>query len=283
MTRVLAGAADNAAVVLYDGEVLSDSATPVTVRVTDDAGAEVLPASTVATHDETGVYSVALTPVMTARLDALHFEWAVTLRGAGQVLRTDVEIVGGFYTHLARLRTLPDLHDPIKHPAARLASVRNWAETTIERFLGVAYVPRYRRDVLDGNGHPAVPLTQLYPREIRRGWIDGTTADVADWGLHPSGYVVRIGGGTFPRGVGNVRVDYTHGHDGPPYDLIQACETLIRWRMLEDRSALPDRRLAVTNEFGNVALATAGPNRPTGIPDVDAVLLAYREHRLVLA
>lgn len=279
MDRVLQASLATVEVTLYDGETPTDSTIAVTVEVVGDDGTVIVPAGT-ATDAGTagdGKYSFKLQPSHTARLDRLTCKWTATIAGVAQTFTTRVEVVGGFYATLAEIRVLKDLSDKAKYPTTALITARNWAEDLVERVVGVAFVPRYARDLLDGDGCDTAWLSRLEARQLLGVRIDGVTQASTvwqGWAVYPSGAVVRISG-VFPSGHRNIDLAYAHGLTAPPADIEQAALTLIRYRLLEQQTRSFDRATAINADGTTFSFAVAGANRPTGLPEVDAVLTDY--------
>ncbi|MCP3800195.1 hypothetical protein NLX83_13095 [Allokutzneria sp. A3M-2-11 16] len=64
----------------------------------------------------------------------------------------------------------------------------------------------------------------------------------------------------------------------PPVSIRWAVRTLARQYLTDLHARLPDRATSLVSEFGQTNLAQAGGVwRPTSLPEVNAVLNAYRE------
>jgi hypothetical protein len=85
---------------------------------------------------------------------------------------------------------------------------------------------------------------------------------------------------TWASGYGNVSVTYQSGYSAtPPADIKEAALAATRWHLLEGRASNvhSPRQTSITNELGGtVNFAVAGTDRPTGYPDVDAVIVGWR-------
>lgn len=283
MQRVLVGNDATTRTTFYSGDTPADATGDVTVTVTRDDGT-VLAGGT-ATNASTGVYEFDLADAThTSRLDVLTVTWAGLIAGSTQVKTTQVEVVGGFYVELGEIRSLPKLGDSGKFPLEALEDARNWFETLAEEHCGVAFVPRYARDLVDGNDRYELLLNRLYPRSLIGVTVDGVTTSTTGWQLYPSGRLSRDHLGSFAvptsTTIGrNIAVSYTHGYDRPPADLRDVALLAIRDKLLADREGREAGRvLSQTNEFGGTTrFALPGSDRPTGIPDVDTVLNRYVE------
>jgi hypothetical protein len=182
------------------------------------------------------------------------------------------------------LRTLHNLADTTKFTNAELAAATDWFETLFEDYTGVAWVPRTAVDERHyGTGgmnilaHPPPPTLSAV-----RAYSDATTtvyytaAELADLYLEESGVIRRNTLGWFTSGYGLVAVDYTHGYDSPPPDVVEAAKTAIRAHLIDDYQA--NRQYAVQSEQGIIRTSQPGPDKPFGLPEVDAVA-NRRNHR----
>src|SRR6266540_4513073 len=146
---------------------------------------------------------------------------------------------------------------------------RIWPRTS-----DVAFVPRYGREILDGDSSRILLLRKTHHlRELLSVKVNGTSKTLTDFVTYEFGQIVWKTGvftttWTSPQ---NIEVTYEHGYDGPDEDLRQAALTAIQTKLLGDQSGIPDRATSMTTDVGTFGLALAGPGRPTGIPGVDAV------------
>lgn len=188
------------------------------------------------------------------------------------------------YVTLTELRTLPNLSDTAKFTNAELAAATDWFETLFEDYTGVAWVPRTVVDERHYGTGGVLMLDHLLPRTVSavRSYSDATTtvaytaAELADLHLEPSGVIRRNTLGWFSSGYGLVAVDYTHGYDAPPPDVVAAAKEAIRAHLLDDYQA--NRQFAVSTEQGIIRTSQPGPDQPFGIQKVDEVA-NRRRHR----
>lgn len=253
----------------YDGETVIDpGVVTVTIRRADGT-ALVTDAAT------SGTGAAARTYTLTAQT-TLNLLTATWTGDDDRKVTTQHEIVGDFYATLAEIRALDALSNTTKYPTAKLEAARAQAEDRFEDATGVAWVPRFHRETLAGDNTTQLLLKWPRPRSLLATSIDGTAAaDLTVFSLYPTGIIERASGVPWPRGVtasGNVVVEYTHGYDQPPEDLRQAFLTYVRYLILDTTARIPDRASAMSTEMGTFQLVTAGFKRPTGLPEVDAVL-----------
>ena len=238
------------------------------------ADGSVLEDDAVATKPATGTYEYDLDPQ--PDLDRLRLLWRGTFSGAEQTRGTYCDIADAFWVSLADIRAVPSLTNETSYPNEKLAEARIWFEDKAELFIGRAYVPRFGHEVIDGSGSDTIFLDHLNIRTLLYVKVGGVAqSGMDDWDLYRSGKVVRSSG-IFASGSLNVEVGFEYGLDEPDADLRQAALTAIRARLLGDRSGIPERAVTMTTDVGGFTLTLAGKDRPTGIPDVDAVLLDRR-------
>lgn len=253
----------------------------VTVTVTRADGTVIdTDAATGGTTTAPRTYSLASADNQT--LDLLTAVW--TDDGDGSTHTTYVEVVGGYYFSVAEARASDaTLTDTTKYPNAAVVAARREVEEEFERICGVAFVPRFAVETMDGPGCARIELTHHPVREVRfvRAYSDATTYlawtvdelaslvhdDEAGWGVVTS----RTGVG-FARGSANLMVGWEHGMDRPPAEVKRAALQRLRYRLNMSLAAIPDRATSFSvTEGGTYSLSTAGAAK-TGMPDVDAVL-----------
>lgn len=283
--QILRGSAATITAVLRDqyGDPADPSGT-VTVGVVDAAGATVVAAGTATTAGDTGVRTRALTAANTASLAVLTATW--TDSGDSSSHTTTIEVVGGFYASPAEIRSADlTLTDPTKYPDTRIRSARTEVEYEFERVCGLAFVPRYRRVRLSGNGRVDLKVPDPYLRRVRsaRLYTSATTYntlssdELAAIPADEAGRAVRTDGGTWADGYDNIVIEYEHGLDRPPQDIVGAFLLRIRDRLNRDRRGVPDRATTFTSEAGGTygLLVPGQRGSITGIPDVDQVLVEH--------
>ncbi|WP_422751347.1 hypothetical protein [Micromonospora sp. WMMD1219] len=250
----------------YVGETPTDVAGDVTVTVTRLDGSAVV--SGVASHPgPAGHYTFAV-PAQ-ARLDALAVDWSGSL---GRY-RDLVEVVGGFYFDLAEARTEHGL-TLAQHPTEKLIRKRLEVEVECERICGQAFVPRFERAEVRGDGRGALLLPRVNVRALRAVTVASTVwspAEVAAVDVAASGVLRHPVG--WP--AGPVVVEYEHGMDMPPEDLRTAAMLRLRSRVHLTTSGVPDRAISWSAADGGTYRIALPSGERTGIPEVDA---AYERH-----
>jgi len=260
----------------YVSGVLTDpDGNTATVTITRADGT-IFATDAATTRISTGLYQYTLAPQ--ANLEDFSFEWKGTFGGVVQRTTAKVEIVGHFYVPVADIKAMNGLAN---ETTADVEDARHWFEDLAEQYCGRAFVPRYGRTVTNGTGTQEILLLHRKPRRLISVKVDGTAVSpFSTWGLYPEGIVVRSTGvgtgtsGTFTYGYRNVELIYEHGEDEPDSELREAALRAIQYRLLGNNLGLPSEAISASVDvrgpltFG----AAAGPDRPTGIPEVDHVL-----------
>jgi hypothetical protein len=120
--------------------------------------------------------------------------------------------------------------------------------------------------------------------------VGGTTVSVS--GLTAVGGVLRYAtsgsytGTVWTAGAGNVVVTYTAGrYTTCPADIKDAVMWATRDRLLSqgDRAGIDVRRTSMSNDLGGTTTyLLPGEKRPTGYPDLDALIASYTPQRSLL-
>lgn len=264
-----------------DGD-LAEPAGTVTVGIVDEAGATVVAAGTATTTGSTGVRTYTLSAAATSTTRNLVATWT----NGTTSTTTRTEVVGGYYASVRTIRESdPVLEDPRKYPAAQVVAARRAVEREFEDFCAVAFVPRYRRVRLDGTGRTEIVLPDSELRTVRSvreydsdGNFEAYTApELATIPASRSGVAVRTDGELWEKGRSNVVVEYEHGYDRPPTDVLEAFFLRVRDVLNRSNRGVPDRATTFTSDVGGTySLLVAGRGGSiTGIPDVDVVLKRY--------
>jgi hypothetical protein len=273
--RVLRDTRAQPEVTFYVGTTPTNADGAVTVDIFRGDGS-IFATDAATTTPGTGRYVYTLAPQ--SNLERFQIVWEGTFGSVVQRQTSFVEVVGAYYVALADIRALQGLSDVAAFPNAKLAESRQWFEDKAESHCGVAFVPRYARDVLNGKGSSRLKLRHNRPTRIISAKFDGAVQTTTDWDLYEDdgsdGFI--IASSAFPSGYRNIEIIYEHGFDGPDMDMRQAAFTAIRDNALGLASGIPPQATEVRQEFTTISLSTPGPNAPTGIPSVDQVLNAQR-------
>lgn len=187
------------------------------------------------------------------------------------------------YFTLAELRALPDMDDDTRYTDDRCEAAAAYVVAIIERVVGTSFVPRDVTQVFDGHmASDDVVLSASYVRSVTSATVDGVSVS-DDLRVAPGGVLRRFPVGTYVPDVwptGNVTVEYTAGYsDTPPGDIKEAALQATRARLLtmDSQAGIDDRRTSMSTDQGTVNFVVAGEDRPTGYPEVDAVIVGWRD------
>lgn len=173
------------------------------------------------------------------------------------------------YFTLAELRSLPDVSDAAKYPDETAEAIAAEVAAEIERVVEASFVPRERTFVQPTTrAGRAAAVPDRYILEV---------TSAGDYAA-PVG---RILGGVIPgEYAAGTSIDYLAGYTTePPLDIKGAALQWTRRRLISRNNAsrIDDRKTRVTSEAGTFDLAIAGKDRPSGYPEVDVVLVAWRD------
>jgi hypothetical protein len=185
------------------------------------------------------------------------------------------------YFTQAELRALPDMSTETE---TRILAAAAWAVGIIEDECRTSFISRTVTDEEhDGGGGDSILLDTPYVLSVTSAEENGVA--VTDTLRARRGVLRRYASGAstpgrWSVGSGNVLVTYEKGYSTePPPALKEAALQATRWHLLEGRASNINapRQTSVTNDMGGTTtFAVAGPDRPTGYPDVDAVIVSWR-------
>jgi len=191
------------------------------------------------------------------------------------------------YCTIAEIRALEEMDDETAIPDDTITEAIDYAEELIDRFTGTSWVYKSYSLTLTGNGKDSIRMvddegrTIMFPRTIASCTIDGTSQTTANWALHPEGIITRDSGAfTFKHPGRNVVISGTAGlTSSAPQDIAWCARTIARQYLIELVSRLPERATGLNTPDGNIMLAQASahPDRPTSLPDVNARLVRRRQ------
>lgn len=269
--RILRNTPATLTVTFYNDETATDADGAVNVTVTDASGATV--ASGTATHGAVGSGQYSFNLAAQSALAELDVTWSGTFSAAAGSITTKAEIVGGLYFTLSELRASDaSLADAAKYSTAQLRDARMAVEVEFERFCGRAFVPRYGRETIIGDGTDTFWLE--HPDIIDITKIDGVvpTIDFRVEGKH----VQTADHSVYANDTPYV-VEYEYGLSEVPFDIKRAALRRARGLLTGARGRIDERATVMQiPDFGTFTLATPGQRGAmTGIPDIDVVLDAW--------
>lgn len=277
MERVLRGAPATLTAYFYNMETLVDpDDNDVTVTATRADGTDLYLTPQAATRVSAGKYTWTL-PAQSF-LNLFTVLWEGVIDDEPVSVTTYAEIVGGQYFTLPELRASDTaLSNTEKYTTEKLRFARLAVEAEFEGICHRAFVPRYERELITGDGSSYIWLD--HPEPLR---VISLTVDGEDWSdtqpRRPSDSLrqLYLPNGTWTSGA-EVLIEYEYGMWAAPERIKQAALKRAKYRLVADSSRI-DERATVMNipDFGNFVLSTPGMRGAyTGIPEVDVVLDDY--------
>jgi hypothetical protein len=182
------------------------------------------------------------------------------------------------YFTLVELRALPDCSD---FQDADILAAAAYFVAIVEREVGRPFIPRTYTDTLDGANRRSLTLSQGSIRSLTSVTVDGVAVNTAllattSGVLRYLGYTTWIWSGVQSA---NVVVTYVAGKYATcPDDIKNATMWATRDRLLSQSSAagIDTRATSMTNDLGGTTTyMLPGEKRPTGYPDLDALIASY--------
>lgn len=192
------------------------------------------------------------------------------------------------YFTLDEVRGLPDVDQILDYPEERVEAAAAYIVSVIEREVGTSFVPRTVTAEVHDGGTTGVTLSRGYVTSVTSATIGGVA--VTDTLLAERGVLYRFATGTtaplaWPAGTGNITVTYQAGYSTvPPADVKEMALKGTRAHLLAnaEASSINDRRTSISTDMGQINYVVAGENRPTGYPEVDAMILGWKARLDVL-
>ena len=266
--RVLKSKAFTASFQYLDASEAATDPGTVTVAVDREDGTSLVPAGTATSGMGTSPRTFNLTTTHTAQLDVLKLTWTSATLG---VRTSYVEVVGGFLASVAEIRAESPLSNTTTYPTTSIIAARTIAEQALEDACDVAFVPRYAREVRNGNGSTDILPFRPLPRSVISAVVDGTT--VTD-------VVIDQERGTFYRAAGwgstrqGVTLKYEAGYAYPPANCAQVVAKLVKFLLVD--SPANDRATSIASDEGTQFLVTAGVRGAIfNIPIANAFVESY--------
>jgi hypothetical protein len=264
-----------------DGEPAAPTG-PVSVDIVDADGDSVV-SGTAVSGGSTGVYAFTLPADVRDVLGRYEATFTYTLSGTTYDASVPFEVVGGFLFEVADMRDrYPELDDPNRYPADVIRASRDEATSRLEQAAQVAFAPRASRAVLDGDDTTRLVLPDVEVSSVSYVEVSGvpyTDVDVAGIEADPIGVLIKTDGSVWDRGTRNIFVVYEHGYETTPAPVKRAAMKLA----LEDLipSSLPSRAMTQSTDLGEIRYSMANPEagRPTGDPEIDAVIHLFGRNR----
>lgn len=189
------------------------------------------------------------------------------------------------YFTLTEFRALPDMGDVSKFSDARVDEAAANIVKIIEREVGTSFIARTVTDEVHDGGVYEVILKKPFVLSVTSATENGT-AVTDTLSVSTNGLLQRFASGSYvPKawlsGSRNLRVTYQAGYSSTvPADIKEAAMRGTRAYLLEtrDQAGVIDRRATMTNlDGGSTTFVIAGKDHPTGYPQVDAVIVGWRD------
>lgn len=186
--------------------------------------------------------------------------------GESQTFTDYIDVAGDTYFDIAEAQALTGLSSAT---TAEIVPKRTKAEQVLDRRLSDAFVPRYRRDTLAGDGGRTLMLQKPRLRAIRSISIDGTALTSGE--LAALTFDANTITGRYWRG--KIVVGYEHGWDAPEEPIRDAALALAHYYLTKTPGAEGvDPRVAyITTPEGRINYDTEG----LGLPAVQAAIQDY--------
>lgn len=260
-----------------DGTATNPAPDSATVTITRADGT-VLVSSQAATDTGVGSFAYTLSAGQNNLLDVLTARWTSNLG----TITTIAEVVGGFLFSISEARAVKPLNDTAKYSTQQIIDTRTLVEQAIEDACAVAFVPRYKRETINGRGDTTVMLSQPRVTALRSVARDGTALEASELAsIVPAGAGSVYYPNRWTAGFGNYTVAYEHGYPYPPERVKHAA--LLWAKQILIQGPVSDRTTSMTTDDGTFALSTPGlRGAVAGIPEVDATIQSYRLDASVL-
>lgn len=185
------------------------------------------------------------------------------------------------YFTLTEFRLLPDVASTSDYPDAKVLAAAAYFVDIVEREVGHPFIPRSYTENLRGNGSTALVLSHPYIQSLTTVTVGGVSVNVA--GLDATSGILRyatttaFGTTAWTYGAAVV-VTYSAGpYATCPDDIKDSVMWATRDRLISqsELSGSWDRKTSVSNEFGTTQYVLPGEKRPTGYPELDALIASY--------
>lgn len=254
-----------------DGEPVNLSDPPAVTITRDSSGEEIVSAAPAEPVDgEDGVFSYTLDPADTAEVELLHIVASTDQADATFSINFDAEIVGGFIASVAAITRNFDTDALV----ATIVETREIATRSLEDAAGVAFRPRYFREVLDGSGGRELLVTKRHLLRLITANLDDEDLGLDDLVLAAVGTITRPNG-IWTGSSNNVELAYAHGHVAFPPAALPVID-LTRWLLTEAPSDYDQRATSISTGEATYSLITAGiRGNLFPLPSVNAFVQQY--------
>lgn len=184
------------------------------------------------------------------------------------------------YFEVSELRALPDMDDVSKYPTTRVEEAAAYIVGVIEREVETSFVSRTIIDEPHDGSAVQIFLDAPYVLSVTSATEDGVA--VTDDLSARAGILRRTSSNqpvAWSEGYGNVLVTYEAGYSvSPPDDVKEMALKGTRAHLMASaaNSSINDRQTSLTAGDSVIGFVVAGQDRPTGYPEVDAMILGWK-------
>jgi hypothetical protein len=224
-----------------------------------------------------------------AEVTILSATWTGTIGGQPQTLYSTIEVLGELLFGLGDLRAVKVAGTAVfsnstDWPSDLLAARRAEVTDDFEQRCGWSFVPRFTREVINGDGRCELLLEQRNATKLLSVAINGVAQSLAGFTLDRAGIVYAttnfLPTGWFRWGINNVIVEYVRGWDRPPPTITSAGLARTAMLLLPSQAGstvsswtTPD---GTTYSYDQAGQSFAGGGvRHYGVPGIDSVLNQY--------
>lgn len=187
------------------------------------------------------------------------------------------------YFTLEELRALPDVDDEVAYPDTRVEAVAAAFVGVIEREVGTSFIGRTVTDEPHDGGTYGIVLKASHVRSVGSATENGVAVTATL--LLDGGVVYKVTGTNntpilWSSGRRNIKITYTAGYSAtPPADVKEQALQGTRSHLLATAqdAGITGRRTSLNTDMGVVNFVVAGPDRPTGYPEVDAMIDGWKK------
>lgn len=181
----------------------------------------------------------------------------------------------------AELRAVPQMSDAVTYKLARVEAAEAYIVDIIERVIGTSFIARTVTDEVHDGGGFSIRLNAPYVLSVTSATENGVAVTSALSVVRGVAQKYATGASAPTRwadGCRSVKITYQAGYSAAvPGDIKEAALKGTRAHLLATNSnaGVDDRRTSMNTELGTIQYVVAGEDRPTGYPEVDAVIMGY--------
>lgn len=260
-----------------DGNATAPTTAPA-VSVIDSTGTAIATGTATSGTGGVGSYTYTLPSAATNALGDYIVRFTYAISGSTYRREYPVTVYGAHLFEIDDLRSFDvSIADSSRYSAAAIRAARDEATSWLEQAAGVSFSPRAAVEYLNGDGTRSLllanaPIVEISAVAIDGDWLD--TADLEDVLIYEDSGILHRDLG-WDIGNQNVTVEYVHGMATVDPKVKRAAMMLAVEAIVT--SGVPSRAMTQSSDLGEfrISLANVDAGRPTGIPEVDAVIALY--------